>query len=141
MATSQHPTRRLLAQIVDVYLPDLKYGCDPCANRWSGTPNYVATVQSSIAAIAGAGIPTIVRVLVLPGHFNCCHEPALHFLSSLPRHGPMSVSIRAQYSPDWRISRQTTAIWLANPRRARSSKYGVVPSPSGSADSLALEAS
>lgn len=56
------------------------------------------------AFIAGAGISTIVRVLVLPGHFNCCHEPALHFLSSLPRNGPISVSIRAQYSPDWKIT-------------------------------------
>lgn len=100
------PTLRLLTQIVDIYLPDLKYGCDRCASRWSGTLNYVATVQSSIASITGAGIPTIVRVLVLPGHFECCHEPALSFLSSLPGRSSISVSIRAQYSPDWRITAQ-----------------------------------
>ena len=45
----------------------------------------------------------IVRVLVLPGHLDCCHKPALEFLASLAAAGQVFVSVRGQYSPDWRI--------------------------------------
>ena len=48
-------------------------------------------------------VPVIVRVLVLPGHSQCCHIPVLRELAKLSPKGDLWVSIRDQYCPDWRI--------------------------------------
>jgi putative pyruvate formate lyase activating enzyme len=97
-------TVALLDGIVDVWLPDLKYGNDTCAIRWSGAPGYAGAAFSSIAGMANQGAPVIVRILVLPGHVACCHGPALRSLAGL-KGGNVTVSVRAQYAPDWRIER------------------------------------
>jgi len=44
-----------------------------------------------------------VRILVLPGHFECCHAPVLSHLDSLKRED-LFVSVRGQYCPDWMIT-------------------------------------
>lgn len=51
-------------------------------------------------------VPVIARLLVLPGHFTCCHAPVLETLAKMVESaetGPLWVSVRAQYCPDWRI--------------------------------------
>lgn len=47
--------------------------------------------------------PVIVRILILPGHFECCHMQALNALASLAPQKNLAVSVRGQYCPDWRI--------------------------------------
>jgi putative pyruvate formate lyase activating enzyme len=109
----------LLEHVVDVFVPDLKYGSDECALRLSGVKHYCATVQKSLRRQLAQCVPVIVRVLVLPGHDQCCHRPALEFLASLPQRDLLEVSIRGQYAPDWKISsadgplafRSTKAEW------------------------------
>lgn len=91
----------LLDGVVDVYLPDLKYGSDDCARAISGVTGYVDVATRTLTAMV-ARASTIVRVLVLPGHVSCCHEPALRFLAGLPRER-LLVSVRGQYCPDHRI--------------------------------------
>lgn len=95
---------QLLDYVADVYVPDLKYGSDPCALRLSGVTGYCAATQRTIRRQLEQGVPVIVRILVLPGHLECCHRPALEFLASLERRDRLSVSIRGQYSPDWKIA-------------------------------------
>lgn len=92
----------LLDGVVDVYLPDLKYASEDCARRWSEIENYFPIAQRAITTMVEQNVPVIVRVLLLPGHLDCCHIPAFEFLASLPVK-PL-VSIRSQYSPDWRIT-------------------------------------
>jgi putative pyruvate formate lyase activating enzyme len=41
----------------------------------------------------------IIRVLVLPGHVNCCHKPALELLSAY--RDKFWVSILDQYVPEY----------------------------------------
>jgi putative pyruvate formate lyase activating enzyme len=94
----------LLDQVVDAYVPDLKYGNDACAVRLSGVKGYCAASQRTIQRQLEQGVPVIARILVLPGHLDCCHRPALEFLASLDRRDRLSVSIRGQYSPDWKIT-------------------------------------
>lgn len=94
----------LLDYVADVYVPDLKYGSDACALRLSGVTGYCAATQRTIRRQLEQGVPVIVRILVLPGHLECCHRPALEFLASLERRDRLSVSIRGQYSPDWKIA-------------------------------------
>jgi len=92
----------LLNGIVDVYLPDLKYSNPACALRWSKVEDYPEVARQTIMRMVDQHVLVMVRILLLPGHLHCCHLPALHFLASLPI--PPKVSIRGQYSPDWKIT-------------------------------------
>lgn len=93
----------LLDGVVDVYVPDLKFGNDECARRLAGIDHYVPTVLRAMETMLRQGCAVIVRLLVLPGHVECCHLPAIASLKSLAR-GNLLVSVRGQYSPDWKIS-------------------------------------
>ena len=48
-------------------------------------------------------VPVIVRILVLPGHFDCCHAPVLEMLASMNSEH-LYVSVLGQYWPDWQIT-------------------------------------
>ncbi|MFH2007205.1 MAG: radical SAM protein [bacterium] len=98
-----------LEGVVDVYLPDLKYGRDDIATALSGAPGYVArsraatlemarqvgTLQLNAAGLARRGL--IVRHLVLPGDRSSTSE-VLGFVAR--ELGPRTrVSLMAQYRP------------------------------------------
>jgi len=93
---------RLLNGVVDCYIPDFKYWDDECARHWSGALNYRSYVTSGLRAMINQAIPVFVRLLVLPGHFECCHRPALIWLA---RHLGSRVKIRVmdQYHPDYMV--------------------------------------
>jgi putative pyruvate formate lyase activating enzyme len=88
---------------VDAYIPDFKYGNETCGRRLSAVPNYPAVAQAAITAMLAQGVPVIVRLLVLPGHFACCHVPTLDFLARLQQER-LLLSVRGQYCPDWKIT-------------------------------------
>ncbi len=92
----------LLNGIVDAYLPDLKYSDRACALCWSGVEDYPEVARQTIVRMINQRVPVMVRILLLPGHLSCCHFPTLRFLATLPIR-PL-VSIRGQYSPDWKIT-------------------------------------
>ena len=96
-------TLELLEGAVDVWVPDLKYANESCALRLSGVSGYPGAAQTGIRAMLASNVPVIVRILVLPGHVECCHFPALRFLRSVNRPN-LLLSIRGQYCPDWRIT-------------------------------------
>ena len=92
-------TAWLLAGFVDVYLLDFKYGPGDCAARISDAPNYwdVCTRNHLEAKKHGE---LIIRVLVLPGHLDCCTEPILNWISQ--NLGPETrVNLMFQYRPEW----------------------------------------
>ncbi len=91
-------TIALLDGVVDAFVPDFKYGNDVCAERLSGAPDYFATAASAISAMLAQSIPVLVRILVLPGHADCCHIPVLNALASMDREW-LWVSLRGQYNP------------------------------------------
>jgi putative pyruvate formate lyase activating enzyme len=93
-------TAQLLAGFVDVYLLDFKYGPGDCAARISEAPDYweVCTRNHLEAKKHGE---LIIRVLVLPGHLDCCTSPILNWLSL--NLGPETrVNLMFQYRPEWR---------------------------------------
>ena len=49
-----------------------------------------------------AEIRTIVRILVLPGHIECCHEPAIKWLSQFSTYDNLWDSLLDQYVPEYR---------------------------------------
>jgi putative pyruvate formate lyase activating enzyme len=89
----------LLNGTMDVYLTDLKYGNDVCAERLSGVKRYmeVVTRNHRIAMCQGE---VIVRHLMLPGHFDCCTVPIVGWLSE--NMVGAYVNIMAQYHPEHR---------------------------------------
>jgi len=73
-------TSELLAGFVDVYLLDFKYGNIECAEKISNAPNYweVCTRNHLYAKKHGE---LIIRVLVLPGHLECCTKEILNWIA------------------------------------------------------------
>ncbi len=93
----------LLHGVVDAYIPDLKYMSEVCGRTLSNVPGYPDAVRTSIPAMLKQDVPVYVRILVLPGHFDCCHRPALDFLAGLNNGDNLFVSVRGQYCPDWKV--------------------------------------
>ena len=88
---------KLLVDIIDIWLPDLKYGNNDCAWRLSKVRNYweVATRNIKIAHDHG---DIIIRHLVLPNHIECCTRPVLEWIA---KNTPRSlVNIMDQYRPE-----------------------------------------
>jgi putative pyruvate formate lyase activating enzyme len=84
--------------IADVWLLDLRYGNDECANNISGVDNYMKYAISGLEAVIKQDAKFIVRILVLPGHLICCHKPAIELLSQFQDR--IWVSILDQYVPE-----------------------------------------
>jgi putative pyruvate formate lyase activating enzyme len=94
---------QLLDGVVGAYVPDFKYGDERCSRELSHAPGYPAAARAALRAMIAQHVPVIVRILVLPGHFKCCHVTVLDFLGSLACDN-LLVSVRGQYCPDWRIN-------------------------------------
>jgi putative pyruvate formate lyase activating enzyme len=101
-------TLRLLDGIVDVYMPDLKYGSDEVARRLSGVTDYVQVSQRAVLemhrqvgvlridpdGLARRGV--LVRHLVLPNGLAGSRE-VMRFLASISREA--YVNLMDQYRP------------------------------------------
>jgi putative pyruvate formate lyase activating enzyme len=93
-------TAQLLAGFADVYLLDFKYGPGKCAERISEAPDYWSVCAFNHLEAKKHG-ELIVRVLVLPGHLECCTEPILNWLS-VSLGADVRVNVMFQYRPEWR---------------------------------------
>jgi len=93
-------TAELLAGFVDLYLLDFKYGNDDCATAISDAPGYwEACTRNHLMAKKYGEL--IIRVLVLPGHNDCCTRPILRWIAD--ELGPLTrVNLMFQYRPEWR---------------------------------------
>lgn len=88
----------LMEGVVDIYLPDLKFGPPgshgDCGAEIGGMPHYWPVLTKTLATLHAGGKRLIVRHLLMPGHFACCTEPVLRFLATLPG---VEVSLLTQY--------------------------------------------
>jgi putative pyruvate formate lyase activating enzyme len=87
----------LLDGIIDVYLPDFAFGNDACAQRLAGVDGYMAAAIKGIELMIAQKANVIVRILVLPGHVDCCHKKAIDILSRY--RNSIFISILDQYVP------------------------------------------
>ena len=90
----------LLRGVVDLYKIDFKYGSDRCAERISDAPRYWETVTRNLRAAKRYG-ELLIRVLVLPGHLDCCLSRILSFISE-ELGKDTRVNLMDQYTPHWR---------------------------------------
>lgn len=87
----------LLDGVIDIYLPDLKFGPavgpQSCGERIGGMPDYWRVVTRCLAQLHAQGKRVIVRHLLMPGHWDCCTVPVLHWLAEYE----FEVSLLTQY--------------------------------------------
>lgn len=88
---------RVLDGVMDLYLTDLKFGNDRCAESLCGAPGYweVVTRNHLLARQHGE---VIVRHLMLPGHLECCTFPVIDWISE--NLDDVAVNIMDQYRPE-----------------------------------------
>lgn len=100
---------RMLDGMVDIYLPDFKYGLEEDALLFSDAPGYpekaIASIQEMVKqagddlivedGIASRGI--IIRHLVLPGRLENSREALRHLKNEISATVP--ISLMSQYSP------------------------------------------
>jgi len=100
----------VLSDLIDLWLPDFKYGNNKCALRLSAVPNYFEVVTRNLKIAAENG-DMIIRHLVLPGHVECCTRRVLEWIASNLRLDKVLVNIMDQYRPEHMV--------LKYPRRWR----------------------
>lgn len=71
---------QLLDGVVDVFLADFK-GSSACVEQTSKVKGYWECATAALAQMVQQRARIIVRILVLPGHLECCHRPALEVLA------------------------------------------------------------
>jgi putative pyruvate formate lyase activating enzyme len=93
----------LLLDVIDFWLPDLKYFSDTCAERISDVRNYTNVVTRNIRTAYDRGTKEmIIRILVLPNHLECCVFPSLDWIA---KNTPEAlVNLMGQYHPAWLVS-------------------------------------
>jgi len=89
---------RLLRLLMDIWLPDFKFGPGACAKELAKTPWYWETVTENLRQVHDWGDELTIRHLVMPGHVECCTEPVLEWIA---REMPdVPVNVMDQYRPD-----------------------------------------
>ena len=102
-------TIRQLSGLVDVYLPDFKYGDNALGNALSGIPDYFEAAANALREmVRQTGRPqykngklikgTVVRHLILPGNIDNSLR-VLDFLGDNFAPGEILVSLMRQYTP------------------------------------------
>ncbi|MCE4604270.1 MAG: radical SAM protein [Aeropyrum sp.] len=88
----------ILVDLIDIWLPDLKFGNDKCSMRLAAVPRYWEATTRNIRIAAEHG-DMIVRHLVMPGHLECCTKPVLRWIAENLGDGVL-VNVMDQYHPD-----------------------------------------
>ena len=93
----------ILLDVIDIWLPDFKYGSNECAKRLSSVPRYFDVVSRNHKIVCENGDPIIIRHLVLPNHLECDTKPILEWIASNCCHA--LVNIMEQYRPEYLVAR------------------------------------
>ena len=95
-------TLQLLDGAIDVYLADFRYGDDGHALRYSGIKNYwEVTTRAFLEAKRQADV--LVRLLVLPGHVECCARPIIEWCAR-NLGSDVRFNLMFQYHPEYRAA-------------------------------------
>lgn len=93
----------LLLDLIDIWLPDFKYGNNECGLRLSKVKNYFEIVSRNHKRVCEVS-DVIIRHLVLPNHIECCTKPVLLWIA---RHCNRAlVNVMSQYRPEHLVYRE-----------------------------------
>lgn len=91
-------TMKILRTLIDIWLPDFKFGNNNCARRLSRTPRYFDVISRNHKLIYEWGEDMVIRHLIMPNHVECCSKPIMDWIMSNIPGTP--VNIMDQYHPD-----------------------------------------
>jgi putative pyruvate formate lyase activating enzyme len=100
---------KLLLDVMDIWLPDMKYGNDSCAKRLSGINNYWPIITRNMKLVHDEMVvpghaSLVIRHLVIPGHVDCCSVPVIEWIA---KEIPLAmVNIMGQYRPQHKVLAQ-----------------------------------
>jgi putative pyruvate formate lyase activating enzyme len=90
----------ILDGVVDLFLGDIHFGNNECAQKLGRIPQYFETVTNALQAASASKASVIIRHLLMPGHLECCAKPAMEWArSTLPA---VPFHLMFQYVPDYR---------------------------------------
>lgn len=89
-----------LTDAFDWIVGDVHFWRPACAGPLAGSRDYPAAAVAAAEAFAAAGARLILRVLVLPGHLDCCAAPTVAWAAALP--GDVQVHVMTHYAPTGR---------------------------------------
>lgn len=92
------PAMTILRLLMDVWLPDFKFGPGRCAVSLARTPRYWETVTGYLKRVHDWGEDLTIRHLVMPNHVQCCTYPVLDWIAEVMP--DTQVNIMDQYRPD-----------------------------------------
>lgn len=97
---------KLILDIMDFWLPDLKYHNNDTAKKYSKIPNYWETITRNIKMTHDRGSgEIIIRHLVMPSHVVTDTHPILEWCA---REVPKAlVNVMGQFHPTYRVSKNT----------------------------------
>lgn len=88
----------ILRPLIDIWLPDFKFGPGKCALRLSRTPWYYETVTRNLKLLYDWGEEMVIRHLIMPNHVECCTRPVLEWIAKNIPGTP--VNVMDQYRPE-----------------------------------------
>ncbi len=109
---------KILRLLMDIWLPDFKFGSDGCSIKLSRTPWYWETVTGNLLKIHQWGEDFTIRHLVMPNHVECCTRPVLEWIKANMPGAP--VNIMDQFHPDNYCDPMSSKY---NPKYAELSRY------------------
>lgn len=81
----------------DWIVGDFHFWDPACARSIGGASNYPDIARQNLSRMLAAGAKTILRLLVLPGHLECCVAPTVAWLGTLS--GDLTVNVMTHYAP------------------------------------------
>ena len=103
---------KILRLLIDVWLPDFKFGPGRCALELARTGWYWETVTRNLVFVRDWGEDATIRHLVMPNHIDCCTVPVLDWIAANMPGVP--VNIMDQYHPDTSAIRSIRVTVLAS---------------------------
>ena len=70
-------------ELFDLFVVDLKFGNDRCAESCGGPADYVHTLSRNLTRLGDTHREVWVRHLLMPGHLECCTAKVLGALEAL----------------------------------------------------------
>ena len=90
-----------VSEWIDTVVGDLHFWTSDCARSVAATPDYPEVARACAEAFLDQGSALILRVLVLPGHLDCCARPSIDWVARLSRRFPEQVRLHVMthYAP------------------------------------------
>lgn len=89
---------QILRTVIDIWLPDFKFGNNKCSRRLARTPWYFETIAKNHKLIYDWGESFSIRHLIMPNHNECCTFPIFDWIKeNIPN---ALINVMTQYHPD-----------------------------------------